>query len=387
LDMRTIKQDCHNPVSYMKLQKQIIYYFIFFCCAFLIFSEKLHAQNVDEKIELADSIYYSNPDRSCKLCDEALISAKAASDLDNTADAQMCLARYYLLKTNYTLFEANLKPAIKRFKKTNSKSRLASAFNLYGIYFNRIGNKQKSYDYHNESIRLFKEIDNIQGMSNIMVNLANAYIEDNRLAQAKEILDEIETYKDRLSQGTLYFYFQNYGLLMFANSNFNLAIDYFEKALKIAKEERMRDTELTASTLIAKTYIKLKRFADAEKLLANLEKTALAEDFDFEIQEIFEVQKELFTTQNKNVELEKVIEKIAVFEAQKSKELKERDLADYKHKSTLLKNKLKQQRDLLKQKEVRMREENKPNYLVPIGIASAIILLVVFLIYKGKRKY
>ena len=84
---------------------KIRYYFLISC---LMISVNLRSQKTDPEIELADSIYYSDPDRSCKLCEEAEKRAKSNSDYDIIADAQLCKARYYLLKTDYVKAEKNI---------------------------------------------------------------------------------------------------------------------------------------------------------------------------------------------------------------------------------------------------------------------------------------
>jgi tetratricopeptide (TPR) repeat protein len=378
---KIIKNDCLKIAMKMCSKLSLVFLFVG-----LFFTGEVMSQKTDPKIELADSIYYSDPDRSCKLCNEALVKAKGNADYDIIADAQMCLARYYLLKTNYSFCERNIKASIIHFEKLNNKSRLASAFNLYAILYDRLGEKQKSYDYQNEAIRLFKEIENIQGMSNIMNNLANAYISDNRLSQAKEILDEIETYKDRISQGSLYFFYQNYGYLMLNSQKYKDALSYFEKALKIAQERKMRDSEITAFTFIAKTHIKLKRFDEANRILLKAETLAEAGNLEYEIQEIYEVQKELFTIQKNAGELERVNNKIEAFEKRKLEEEEQKTKVEIEQRKQELKDKLDQQRKALRDKKAELEERRKPDVTIIVIIGFAVLLFTGFLFYRSKKR-
>lgn len=360
--------------------KKIIY------ISLLIFSTKVQSQKTDPKIELADSIYYSDPDRSCQLCEEAEKRAKSNSDYDIIADAQLCKARYYLLKTDYKRAERNIVNAINHFEKLGNKNRLASAYNLYSIFYGRMNDITKSYDYQNEAIRLFKETKNIQGMTNLMNNLANAYIQDGRLSHAKEILDEIVTYKDRISQPSLYFYFQNYGYYLMVCEKQKEAIENFNKALSIAQNQKMRDSEITAMTYIGRAYLRWKKFKDAELILSQAELLAKAIELDFELTEIYLAQIDLFKAQNNSTAVSKAQSNLSNLEAKMKAKIIYQDKIrkEKKIKELEIRKKIrKKEKELL---EARSVDRNKNRLMIPLVIGGVLLIIGSVLIFRRKRQ-
>lgn len=281
--------------------------YIFF---FILFSKSIYSQSqkASDLLDIADSIYYADPDKSCKLCLDAYKLAGVEADFMSRADAQVCLARYYLLKSDYIKTKKYIERSIQEYKnlrgkdESKIKDRLGIAYNLYSILYFRLGEDQKSYDYQNEAIRLFKENGNIQGMIHIMTNLSNSYIKDKRLEQAQTLLDEIYSYKDRMSQTALYFYQQNMGLLRMEQGNYNEALSWFVKALKTAQTQAMRDSEITVMTLTGKTYALIGNYGKANAILKKAEKLAIAQNLEYELNEVYRQQVSILKQQGQNDE-------------------------------------------------------------------------------------
>lgn len=377
-DIQIIKPGYRSTVNMLFIKRNAN--LLISCVVLVLCANNLFSQHASTKIELADSVYYSDPDKSCKLCMEAEKEAKKNGDLDIVADARLCKARYHLLKADYRRAEKNISLAIERFTKIGSKNRLASAFNLYAIYYERIGQKQKSYDYQNESIRLFRETKNIQGMSNIMNNLANAYVDDNRLSLAKELLDEIEGYKDRMSQSALYFYYQNRGYLQLRSRELQESLKSFSQALQITEDQKMIDSKITILTLMAEVYLELKKINMAENVLMKAEKIAESGSYIFELSEVYAGMNELYLAQGRNDKLAELREKESMLELKMKEQSKLKQTGENNHESDKIIGKHNSHQ---KNSKVKVTETNKAFYLY---IFAAVILLAAFIVVLIKRQ-
>jgi tetratricopeptide (TPR) repeat protein len=360
--------------------------------SFLDTSFYANAQKASTLIDRADSVYYSDPKKSCEFCYKALKKAETEGDYLTRADAQLCIARYYLLKSEYKKVKEFITHAIDQYKSSlntkdasTNKRRLASAYNLYAILYYRLGQNERSYDYQNEAIRLFKEVDDVKGMVNMMNNLANAYIEDNRLGQAATLLDEIYSYYDRISQESFYFYEQNMGLLRFVQKKYAEALDWFKKALTTAQTLSMRDSEITALTLVGKAYTSLKNYAMANETFQQAEKLASEQNQQYELDKVYEEQAEMLKAQGKNDEAMKIEAKRVRLQQNSEAEATEANIkrvAEERRKHAEKRNEL-----LQKQKEFLMARQHRFTMMLYISLIGGVVIgLIIFISMRVRYK-
>lgn len=260
-------------------------------------SAYVKAQQAERYLRLADSIYYNDPDSSDVLCDCA---AKAAAGNKNIqAKVQVCHARYLILKTDYEQASNLLNEAITYLKTSGDKNDLAGAYNLKSILLERLGNYHEPYEYQNEAVRLYQETGNTRGMSKILNNMANAYMRDKRFKEAGECLDKIQPLLAKLDQQQQYFYYQNRGALYMSQEQYAKANRELETAYKIARDQKMLDSEITAITLLGKNNTGAKNYVLAQNQLNEAEELAKNNNLSFELSEVYENMMEMYRVQEK----------------------------------------------------------------------------------------
>ncbi|HYG51813.1 MAG TPA: tetratricopeptide repeat protein, partial [Flavobacteriales bacterium] len=323
---------------------------------------------------------------------EALKQAEKEANRLVTADAQICLARYYLLKEGYEKTKKLIDKSISQLKllvdgknEKQIKSRLASVYNLYSILHYRLGQNQKSYDYQNEAVRLFREIDDIHGMTHIMHNLANSYITDNRLSQAKAMLEEIGNYKDRISLQSLYFYYQNYGLYYMKSGNHKEAHDSFTEALSIAQSQKMVDSEITVLTLLGKLAVATKMYKQAYGVLKEAEEKALEANLEYELKEVYTQQVEMNKGMGKFNEMQEIEAKLLALT--QNNEAKIRVEYEKKRKEDSLKIAKSKELMVLREKELLEAHRRRQMMFIYIPVIGGIVIgAVIFFVLRARNK-
>ena len=215
-------------------------------------------------VDIAKSIYYSIPDSSIGYCEEAEALSKKHNLEVQLAYSLHCECRYLLLKGDIKATIEKLNAAIIIFEKQNELKGLAKAYSLKSIALGRLSKKEEELDYLIKAKNIHLSLNDKEGLSNVLPNLANAY---NDLGQYQNALNTLEEHqKLNLPKTSHQFYIEvNYGLIYFNQHKITEALEHFETAVNIAHEYKMLDSEITGITHIAECYQSLNNLTKAQE--------------------------------------------------------------------------------------------------------------------------
>ena len=215
-------------------------------------------------VDIAKSIYYSIPDSSIGYCEEAEALSKKHNLEVQLAYSLHCECRYLLLKGDIKATIEKLNAAIIIFEKQNELKGLAKAYSLKSIALERLSKKEEELDYLIKAKNIHLSLNDKEGLSNVLPNLANAY---NDLGQYQNALNTLEEHqKLNLPKTSHQFYIEvNYGLIYFNQHKITEALEHFETAVNIAHEYKMLDSEITGITHIAECYQSLNNLTKAQE--------------------------------------------------------------------------------------------------------------------------
>lgn len=247
----------------MKFSNYILILIIF--SSGTLFSQKNDVfVEIDQAYEKADELYSSDPDAYFLQVELAFEQALEKNYLEGIVKGHLDKARYLLLKSYYEETQKNLNIAIDSIEANRAKlpqSLLSYAYNLKSILMERLGDDEESIRYIKFAVELEKNNGNDSRLVGRMINLANSLIRVERYNEAKKTLDKIYQL-DQSIEGT-YYYNQNTGSYYLGIKDYQKAEAYYKRALKIALDRKMKDSEVTALTNISNLYYKKGNYAQA----------------------------------------------------------------------------------------------------------------------------
>ncbi|MBL0330291.1 MAG: hypothetical protein IPP64_12920 [Bacteroidetes bacterium] len=257
----------------------------------LLFSQSLFSQqknDCEKLMELADSLYFSNPDSSYSVSIEFEKCARKSNDLPLIARSNVSLGRYLLLKSD--LEEANIKlnNASKIYTDLNDWSGIGTVLKLKSNLQSRIGNENESTKLLDEALTMFRKGNNTKGIINSLLNLSIRYFKSKEFDKAEATLKEIEDNFSSLSKTDRYFFHQNKGIFLLETNRLDEAIRELNQAHAMAMEDKMIDSEATILVYIGK-YYRLKKVFDESKTQLERSMTIAKENLlDHELSETYE---------------------------------------------------------------------------------------------------
>lgn len=268
----------------------------FFVFILLILSAYCRAQTAAALIQQSDAIYSANPDSSLVLCEKALAIATEQHDSVNIALAKAKCSRYHILKSDFETATACLNSAIEIQQIINDKKGLAYSKKLKAIIQKRIGNTADALLLQQESVQLYRDAGDMDGMCSVLLNLALDYIDAKEFTKADAALDTIAAHPEGTKGSAVYFYWQNRGKLCHAEGDFNTALVYYDSAKTVALKYELVDSYVTLLSVIAGTDIKLGKLEAAESALLESCRLARENNLDHELNESLIVLTELYVS-------------------------------------------------------------------------------------------
>ena len=257
----------------------------------LLFSQSLFSQqknDCEKLMELADSLYFSNPDSSYSVSIEFEKCARKSNDLPLIARSNVSLGRYLLLKSD--LEEANIKlnNASKIYTDLNDWSGIGTVLKLKSNLQSRIGNENESTKLLDEALTMFRKGNNTKGIINSLLNLSIRYFKSKEFDKAEATLKEIEDNFSSLSKTDRYFFHQNKGIFLLETNRLDEAIRELNQAHALAMEDKMIDSEATILVYIGKYYRLKKVFGESKTQLERSISIAKENLLDHELSETYE---------------------------------------------------------------------------------------------------
>ena len=214
-------------------------------------------------IDIARSIYYSIPDSSIGYCEEAEKLSKKYNLEVQLAYSLHCECRYLLLKGDLKTTIEKLNQAISLFEKNKELKGLAKAYSLKALTLGRLNKDKERLDYLLKAKDIYTSTEDKDGLSNIYLNLANAYIDFGKYIPALKTLEERA--KLNLPKSDSDFFVElYYGNIYYDLNQLQEAISHYKEATLIAHKNKMLDSEITGLTKLAETYQKQGNVAEAK---------------------------------------------------------------------------------------------------------------------------
>ena len=330
----------------------------------------------------ADSVYFSNPDSSYALSCLAEECAKKVNNKKALAQAYLFEGRYFLLKSDLEEADVQVNKSLTLYKDISDWKGLAYANKLKAILEKRLGNKKQATIYTEEAVSLFRKINETKGIVSGLLNLSLDYIDNQQFDKAEKALHELESYTDNLSDGSMYFYYQNKGKLKLALNKYPEAITDFTKALEISETRQMIDSKATILMCLAKAYRLNKQYEKSGYYINQSKEVAETNKLDNELSDAYE---ELILLQR---DLDNYKEAFQFLILQNSLKDKMVNIEKINHIS-MLEKKLalsEKQKEVEEEKlKTEQAKENSVQLMYLVGCVTLIALLAIFMFIRTKK--
>jgi serine phosphatase RsbU (regulator of sigma subunit) len=254
----------------------------------LFFGNYLNGQtSLKNKLKIADSLYFSDPDASYHLSIQVETIASKTHDQKSLVIAKIYEARYLLLKSSLDEAMIKLNQAIEISSKYNLENELAQTYKLKSILLKRLGKLNDGVLMQEKALSIYRKTNNKKGLISILINLSLGYIDTKQFELAQTTLNEIEN-SDSLSITNSYFLHQNKGKLQVALGHYDIANKEFYIALAIAESNKMYDSQATILMEIGKTYRLNKEYQKASEYLTKSEALCVFKNMKHELVETYE---------------------------------------------------------------------------------------------------
>ena len=175
----------------------------------------------------------------------------------------MGIGRYYLLKANFDKSIKLINEALNIFELNNNLSGAAKSHSLKSILLFRISDAENGFIHSKKSLELYTLANDTNGQISSLINLSYDYLMNNEPDTAFIYMVKLKRAESRMKETSKYFMYQNFGLYYQHVRDFNASIDAFKKAIVIAKENDMVDSETSCYKSIAGTYLDMKDYKNA----------------------------------------------------------------------------------------------------------------------------
>ena len=152
--------------------------------------------------------------------------------------------------------------------KTALKKQLANAYNNFGVYYNDIGDIEKSTLFYFKSLELQEEVGNLEGQGATLNNIAISYENQGAISIALQYYNKSLAIREKVSDrpGVAITLF-NIAYIYSSQGDIYKALEYFEKSLKIERELGSDIGIAYCLNSIGETYLKLGSLLNAKKYI------------------------------------------------------------------------------------------------------------------------
>lgn len=257
----------------------------------------VYSQTVEDKLNFADSVYYSNPDTTFVICNEVESESKNQKHL--FIRSQLCIARYYLLKADLETAGKLLNDIIELCTNTEDLKFLARVYKLKSNLLDRINRKEEGIEFLEKSIKTYYLAKDSLGAYGTTINLVLRYLDFKQYDKALETLEFLESKKDELGFSQNYFIYQNWAKYYLEISEPKNALPYVYKAIEVAEKNKMIDSQATIYMILCKTFLSLKRLDEAQSAIEKSVLISKNNNLMHELDEALKIQILLFEQQGK----------------------------------------------------------------------------------------
>lgn len=224
----------------------------------------VHKDRVSTLLVIANELYYSNPDSSnhyVSLAKDLSLKHKLTVEYARCLHAE---GKYILLKGDIKKTLENLNEAINIFRKEKELTGLAKCYSLKSIAVGRLNQHEEQKNLLLKAEKIYLELNDKKGLSNIYINLSNAFRDLKKYDSALFVLGKINDLNLKLTNSQFHVDI-SYGSIYLEQHNIPLAIVHFKKCIEVAHQFKMIDSEITGLTRLAECYLTQNNLSEAAK--------------------------------------------------------------------------------------------------------------------------
>ncbi len=176
--------------------------------------------------------------------DKAEILIEELDSLSERLDCKKGKANVIYYRGHVEIVKSNYEKAIRYFNESlalykgiNDKERISYSLNAIGIAYYYQGDYTKAIEFYNKSAKIDEELNDLSGVAASFNNIGNIYADQGKYKEALRYYEKGKKLKEEIGDlqgvGRLY---GNIGSIYGEQSNFPKAIEYFNKALTIYDE-------------------------------------------------------------------------------------------------------------------------------------------------------
>lgn len=336
-------------------------------------------------LDIAKSIYINIPDSSIGYCEQA-------EELSNKNNLEIQYAYSLNCECRYLLLKGNLKPAIEKlnkaiflFEKNKELSGLAKSYSLKSNAYGRLGRTDEHLNYLLKSKNTYVTINDLEGIANILPNISRAYLELKQYDEALKILKEYENM--HLPESSLSFFIENnYGSIYLGQNKIPESLYHFKKAISIAHQHKMLDSEISALTNIAKSFEKSKNLQEAKNYYSEALNLAKKNNLLVEETDALKGILDLYEKENNYSSSYTTLKRLKLIEDSLFNIEKIKSINDIEHKLQLTeKEKIIAEQSLSLEKEKVALASSKNNTLMLIAGLIIVGIAFAFLFYYNSK--
>ncbi len=222
-------------------------------------------------IEESRTILYTNPEISLEYASKALEIAQEKKNSNEAIEAAIAVANAYINLGYFSQAHNHILNSIELAKSISDKYLLATAWRVYGFWFDMQGDIKSAIEHYHKALALYEELDHNVGKAACYNNIGIMLYELGDYEGAINFYNKSkDLYSGSNNQRNLSKSYCNLGNVYEKIGDYDTALKYLHEALSI--DEELDDKQGKAATLhnIGLVYYSKKEYA---KALANIRKS------------------------------------------------------------------------------------------------------------------
>jgi len=216
--------------------------------------------NVEEKIsillDLTQKYEYKNLDTALGFARQAHVLASKSNLIDQEAKVNLVIANLFLIYQDVEKSLDHIYESLRLYEEVDNREGVSDSYNAIGIAYYMQSNFDKAFEYFEKSYNINNELGNKIALATDLNNLGNVYLSKGEYEKCiPYYLDAIKINKeigDLFGQGIN---FLNLGESYYKQGRKEASLNYYNKALEIAKKINKHELITTTQNNIASFYL------------------------------------------------------------------------------------------------------------------------------------
>lgn len=195
---------------------------------------------------------------------ESLAYYQGLNEEKKLAEIYSLLGKVYYYTNNQDKIINHFQKSLTIYKNLNDAKGIAQTYSYIGHYYEKKNEYDKALDFQNKALKIFELIEDTTGIALVYENLGSIYEDQENYTLAKEnFVKAFRVYSKLNDDYQLVNILNNIGDFYRKTNNYDSALYFTQKALSLAKENKLNYLSKSAYHDIAKTYILRSKGLDA----------------------------------------------------------------------------------------------------------------------------